>query len=546
MLEILGDYKIIRQLGEGTLGLIFLAEHRFIKKQVVLTILPEDLSLDKEFIIRLEEEIGRVADLNHPNIIKLQTVSFADPYYFLVSDCYDTTLSEKKPNFKEEEVFSLLTAIAKAIDYAHPKVTHGILNLTNILFGEQSQVYLGSMGLAKIVGKARVISNTLVQATKNNHEDYSFLAPEQKRENLITPSCDVYAFGVLAYYLLTGFFPEGIFEMPSKLCPTLRYDWDLLINKTLQRDPNRRASDLMPLLDVISRSTMRALTEEMKKEEPLSPSLKFETLLPQVEEKIPVFATVEIRNDSEEVGGFEKITSYVPKNMMVVPGGSFLRGSNEGSRDEMPRHTIQIDSFAIDIHPVTNEEFIKFLEFNGGEKDENHDLIRLKNSRLSRAAGKLHIETGYGKHPVVGVSWYGALAYAKWVGKRLPTEAEWEIAALGGQIGPYPTGESIEKNQANFFSSDTTAVMSYPANGFGLYDMVGNVYEWCQDWYGYNYYETTALDSKRPKGPIQGVYRVLRGGCWKSLKDDLRCSHRHRNNPGAVNGTYGFRLACDV
>ncbi|MGE5195916.1 MAG: formylglycine-generating enzyme family protein, partial [Anaerolineae bacterium] len=127
------------------------------------------------------------------------------------------------------------------------------------------------------------------------------------------------------------------------------------------------------------------------------------------------------------------------------------------------------------------------------------------------------------------------------------TEAEWEIAAYGGfEEVTYPTGNNIERSQANFFSADTTAVMSYPPNGYGLYDMAGNVYEWCQDWYSYQYYEMSIQEPQNPRGPIQGVYRVLRGGCWKSLKEDLRCAHRHRNNPGTMNGTYGFRCAADV
>ena len=235
-------------------------------------------------------------------------------------------------------------------------------------------------------------------------------------------------------------------------------------------------------------------------------------------------------------------------DMVIIKGCTFYRGSRDGSRDEMPRHQVTVESFAIDTHPITNEQFVRFLEVLGGVKDSSHlDVIRLKDSRIKRSAGKWSIESGYNKHPVVGVTWYGAVAYAKWIGKRLPTEAEWELAAKGGNDDAlYTTGDDIEKTQANFFSSDTTAVMSYAPNSFGLYDMAGNVYEWCQDWYGYNYYETSIQEPENPQGPLQGVYRVLRGGCWKSLKEDLRCSRRHRNNPGTVNGTYGFRCAANV
>ena len=228
--------------------------------------------------------------------------------------------------------------------------------------------------------------------------------------------------------------------------------------------------------------------------------------------------------------------------------GEYARGSADGSRDERPEHTVYIPSFAIDVHPVTNEQFVRFLEAMNGEKDvNNNDIIRLRESRIKRVAGKISIEAGYGKHPVVGVSWYGAVAYAKWVGKRLPTEAEWEIAARGGLSGMlYPSGETIDRSQANFFSADTVKVCSYAPNPLGIYDMAGNVYDWCEDWYDYNYYEVSAQEPENPKGPQQGVYRVLRGGCWKSLTDDLRCAHRHRNNPGTVNKTYGFRCAADA
>ena len=107
--------------------------------------------------------------------------------------------------------------------------------------------------------------------------------------------------------------------------------------------------------------------------------------------------------------------------MVIIPAGTYKRGSNNGARDERPMHSITMNSFAIDIHPITNEQFIRFLEFMGGEKDvNNNDIIRLRDSRIKKQREHLIIESGYLKHPVVGVTWYGALAYAEWIGKRLP------------------------------------------------------------------------------------------------------------------------------
>jgi formylglycine-generating enzyme required for sulfatase activity len=394
-------------------------------------------------------------------------------------------------------------------------------------------------------------------------------------ERAAEPAVDSYAFGVLAYYLLTRTLPEGCYELPSRVLAEAKINWDWLILRCLQQGPSDRPanltqaleeslhrprvdigeahtlSEIKPKIDSLLQMPLPFVSQEESKEAPgLKPMLKPGEI-----------ARPEYESDPGAI--FHQgtmVSQYVPKKvevkeidpilteMKIIPSGTYLRGSNEGARDEMPCHGVSLSSFAMDIHPVTNEQFVRFLQAMGGEKDSNNnDIIRLRDSRIKRNAGKLIIESGYVKHPVVGVTWYGAIAYAKWVGKRLPTEAEWEVASYGGHGNSlYPTGDDIERNQANFFSSDTTPVMSYPPNDYGLFDVAGNVYEWCQDWYAYNYYDASAVEPENPQGPPQGVYRVLRGGCWKSLKEDMRCSHRHRNNPGAVNGTYGFRCAADV
>jgi formylglycine-generating enzyme required for sulfatase activity len=407
-------------------------------------------------------------------------------------------------------------------------------------------------------------------------QSYAFLAPEQKMlDGEVTFKTDAFAFGILTYYLLFRKIPEGCFDLPSRSFPDTVKNWDLLINRCLQTNPHVRPQKLTQAVHEYLHAP-RAILKEMLSLAEVEPKAENGLQMAFELEEAPVAAVVESamkpilrpqeiarpEYEPDPAAIFQRdthVSHYTPikaenreiepllTEMAVIPGGTYTRGSSEGARDEMPRHPVKLPSFALDIHPVTNEQFVRFVQAMGGEKDHNNnDIIRLRDSRIKRSTGKLIIESGYAKHPVVGVTWYGAVAYAKWIGKRLPTEAEWEAAASAGRDTIYPTGAEIERPQANFFSSDTTAVMSYPPNPFGLYDMAGNVYEWCQDWYAYNYYEASVVEPDSPLGPPQGVYRVLRGGCWKSLKEDLRCSHRHRNNPGAVNGTYGFRCATDV
>lgn len=685
--KILGDYNIVKQIGQGPLGTVFLAEHRFMKKHFAIKVLPEELASDRSFIQRFEEEVSKLSKLDHPHLVKIHNISYANGVYFLVTDCIVDEMGETTNlaqyimshgrRLNETELLHILKQIADALDYLHQVksgehcIIHGSLKFNNILVSKKNSelhVYLCDVGLTPIISAGAILSRTFKSVSealeigqnalfpRHSEEKYptppipeekflplhssflqtfAFLAPEQKLFNaksIKNYKVDVYAFGILVYYLIIGKFPEGYFDLPSVLVSNLKWNWDELIKSCLRMNPENRVELLLPLIqnlthfnpeiekkcvqEVAAVQKIDCMTTEVLESQQehhthciqgrpqiSTPHPVAEAVIKQYSDSRsrvtePQMATAQIAtfyghkdestctdspsttkeslqpvihharlerpvNDLDPSAVFNiesTVTQYVPEkkevkdvepiltNMAVIKGGNFLRGSSSGNRDSIPAHQIYLDSFALDLHPVTNEQFVRFLEALGGEKDSNHkDVIRLKESRIKRSAGKISIESGYAKHPVVGVTWYGAAAYAKWVGKRLPTEAEWEIASKGGnENSKYPTGDDIEKNQANFFSSDTTSVMSYSPNSYGLYDMAGNVYEWCQDWYGYNYYEMSVQEPDNPQGPLQGVYRVLRGGCWKSLKDDLLCSRRHRNNPATVNSTYGFRCAADV
>jgi formylglycine-generating enzyme required for sulfatase activity len=226
--------------------------------------------------------------------------------------------------------------------------------------------------------------------------------------------------------------------------------------------------------------------------------------------------------------------------MVVIPAGEFLMGSEGGYPNERPVHTVFIDAFALSQYPVTNVQYERFV------RETKHRVPYLDDPRVESDNWNRDQHTyppGRGEHPVVLVSWRDAQAYCAWAGGRLPTEAEWEKAARGGLTGKlYPWGDNIELSLANYDTrTGTTPVGSYPPNGYGLYDMAGNVWEWVADWYDPKYYQRSP--SQNPLGPEQGTVRVLRGGAWLLFPQFCRVAYRFRNGPDFRFNLIGFRPA---
>jgi formylglycine-generating enzyme len=309
------------------------------------------------------------------------------------------------------------------------------------------------------------------------------------------------------------------------------------------------------------------------------------------------------------------------EGMVLIPAGSFeMGGDNEqASADEYPKHTVAVDSFYMDVTEVTNAQFQKFVDATGyvTTAEQKPDWEQLKQSvppgtskppdSLLVAASLVFKQTkgpvnlnnvmqwwswvpganwkhpegdgstikGKENYPVVHVSWFDAMAYCQWAGKRLPTEAEWEYAARGGLINHiYPWGNEhvntgVPKtnswegkfpyiNEQKDGYTKYAPVKSYNCNRYGLFDMAGNVWEWCSDWYDYDYYKS--LQDKitdNPKGPFKSFdpdepyapKRSLRGGsylCNDSYCSGYRVARRMKSSPDTGLEHTGFRCVRDV
>jgi formylglycine-generating enzyme required for sulfatase activity len=224
--------------------------------------------------------------------------------------------------------------------------------------------------------------------------------------------------------------------------------------------------------------------------------------------------------------------------MVKIPAGSFTMGCVPDrdkiyeyacSDHESPPHSVRISEFYMGKYEVTFAQFDRFCEATGVSKPEDEGW-------------------GRGNRPVINVSWNDAVKYADWLRDvtkkpyRLPTEAEWEYAARGGGKNAYPTGQvyQLEDANTNGIKGKTTEVGQYPANGFGLHDMQGNVWEWVSDYYGSDYYQTSPTEN--PQGPSTGSDRVSRGGSWKNNSWATRAAFRIRNTPDDAHDSLGFRL----
>jgi formylglycine-generating enzyme required for sulfatase activity len=267
--------------------------------------------------------------------------------------------------------------------------------------------------------------------------------------------------------------------------------------------------------------------------------------------------------------------------MALVPAGQFAMGSGpeelgyaldlciayyddcelEWFEDESPRHTVSVDSFWMDRTEITNRQFAAFLNQMSNRREGGMLWLDEEHGQIEQIDGTYQPRSGYGDHPVVEVTWYGASAYCRWVGGRLPTEAEWEYAARGEERPLFPWGDQFDGERLNCCDvncelewadkviddgySQTAPVGSYPEgeSWSGMQDMAGNVYEWVSDWYAKDYYEHSP--EHNPAGPSNGKERVLRGGSWHLSPVSARSANRLEMDPQVTHDRWGFRCVLE-
>jgi len=327
------------------------------------------------------------------------------------------------------------------------------------------------------------------------------------------------------------------------------------------------------------------------------------------------FGNLTANTDSIQFSGDSSHTG-----MLRIPGGVFEMGgdNNQASPDEYPKHKVKVDPFYIDVTEVTNAQFKKFVDATGyittaerkpdweelkktvppGTPKPPDDVLVAASLVFKETDGPVNLNDynqwwswvpgadwkhpegpnstieGKENYPVVQVSWDDAMAYCKWAGKRLPTEAEWEFAARGGLTNNiYPWGNEpvnsgaaktnswegkfpyLNEKKDGYFGA--APVKSFAPNGYGLYDMAGNVWEWCSDWYNYDYYKTIAgTTADNPQGPSKSFdpqepstpKRSLRGGsflCNDSYCSGYRVARRMKSSPDTGLEHTGFRCVAD-
>ena len=439
------------------------------------------------------------------------------------------TVQPDKTTFK-----NIIRDILQGLDYLEKRnIIHRDLKPANILVHKtidgEWKAKIADFGLSKSLDN----SATSTHGFKGTIE---YMAPEQiyrkkyAENQKIQTNADLWAFGIILYELFSTKIPVGrrsegstieeimenldIFEPNSLVLQDIPSPYKQMIQICLVKFPQKRVQTAQQLLQLLSGKT----TNNEETLTLISPT-KRETVYIQKPRKNP---TSRLPSPIQEL----------EKNMITVQGGSFTMGCTNTDDycrdDEKPAHNVTLRNFAIGCYPVTQAQWQAIMNRNASPKPYNGD------------------------YPIVTITWTSIQTFLKKLNRitkknyRLLTEAEWEFAARGGNSSNgYKYSGSNELNTVGWHSSNSNfklqPVGQKTSNEIGIYDMSGNIWEWCSDWYKSNYYAKSP--STNPSGAFSGKYRVLRGGSWNTKTMYCRITTRNCNQPNSAFDDVGFRIA---
>lgn len=627
----IAHYKLKEVLGEGGFGIVYRAWDTQLETNVAIK-MPKLHDVDpehaKRLIARFLREARAAARLPpHTNLCPVREVGeFQGLHYVVLAYIQGKPLSLAIKPLDIEYAMRLIRKIARAMQVAHDNgVVHRDLKPSNIMMVDGYQPVVLDFGLALRMD----VEESDRTPAGNTMGTPAYMSPEQieARSEQIGPPCDVYSLGVIFYELLTAHTPyegnlfqiiskstRGDFPLPSQWNNAVTREVEAVCLKAMHRDLSVRYKSMNEFALALTESlSLRERVKEKEREKQPAPesvavpSKRKAPLKYHVKGRSEEAVTPPAGSDDETLGSpnpakapFDRekawncqeqwskylrrpvhLTNAVQMELVLIPPGEFTMGSpeNEPERtDEEVPHAVQITQpFYLGVYPVTQEEFIKVMNCNPSqfnEEDRGHPT---------------------GRFPVEMVSWYDCLDFCNklsardgrppyysltlerrderhfikraevevlgGVGYRLPTEAEWEYACRAGSETATAFGNALSSTQANFnglspygqavrgpYLGRTSSVGCYPANSFHLHDMHGNVWEWCWDGFDEDYYKNSPKDD--PKGPLDAANRVIRGGCWRDRgsgapggSGNCRSAARHYCSPVVRLGVLGFRVA---
>ena len=534
------DYRLTNFLAYGVGSEIYKAAHaeREGSNYRVKRILRQKVDRDAFFegFVALAQQL---AQLDHPKVLRLYEILFDDEAAYLVSEPISgqpvALLVEPKGIFALPHAVGLFKQAAEAVAAAHAMGTlHGGPTARSVIYAVEKYVKVEDFGLYPLLSQLGLSDHLIPPGC---------LAPEIGEGAPASVQSDVYTLGTLLVQLLTGQSPKPATEA-GEVVDQLRALRPDLTNRLLDlvalataRDPEQRFSSVTALVDLAA-DRSNALVGNALSFSPGGPAA-------------PRGGLVQLGRGTGTSRSQGALAEPAPAaeeplpwgdlpEMILIPAGSFRMGSDR-RRNEGPVHEVELPAFEIAATPTTNRQYAKFCAATGAPRPKDPP-----------AWGAYFTE--YPDHPVINVRLTDAVAYCNWLGKeqgrvyRLPTEAEWEKAARGGLEGKiYPWGDEPPDGRAQFggrafaweivmHEPQSRRVGCFEPNGYGLYDMSGNVWEWCSDWY---------MPYGAPQ-PRAGVFRVGRGGSWSVEEDGLRCAFRMSLFHTTADFFIGFRCVREV